>query len=176
MRHDRAPANCAAVRSALALLLGWPVGASMTALLIPLMRPLLLLAGLCAVYALGYVSGQSAAQAEADRATVAAQARQLDQYRAAVAEHAALITASQAASARVRSAAEAIAQTNRRTSDELHQALAATAADRAGCRMDAGIVQQLKTARGRAAAAAAGHAPGGADERLRAAPGDAGGR
>ncbi|MDO4725335.1 MAG: hypothetical protein Q4A97_11325 [Comamonadaceae bacterium] len=142
----------------------------------PLIGPLLVLVGLCAVYALGYASGQSAARAAADRATVAAQASQLDEYRAAAREHAALIEASQAASARVRSAAEAIAQTNRRTTDELHQALAATAADRAGCRMDAGIVQQLEGARRRAAAAASGHAPSGADERLRAAPRDTGER
>lgn len=138
----------------------------MTETLSRFIGPLLALAGLCALYALGYASGQSAAQASADRATVAAQARQLEQYRAAVREHAALIDASQAASQAIRATASAMETTNRRTTHALKQALAPGAAERADCRYDDSVMQHLVTARQRAADAAAGRAPGGADAKL----------
>ena len=138
----------------------------MTAMLPRILGPLLVLAGLCALYALGYASGQSAAQASADRATVAAQARQLEQYRAAVREHAALIDASQAASQAIRATASAMETTNRRSTHALKQALAPGAAERADCRYDDSVMQHLVTARQRAADAAAGRAPGSADAKL----------
>ncbi|RMX07434.1 hypothetical protein EBQ24_08855 [Allofranklinella schreckenbergeri] len=138
----------------------------MTAMLPRLIGPLLVLAGLCTVYAIGYLSGQSAAQASADRATVAAQARQLEQYRAAVAEHTALIAASQAASQAIRATASAMETTNRRTTHALKQALELDAAERADCRYDDGVMQHLVNARQRAADAAAGRAPGRPDAKL----------
>ncbi|PAT41199.1 hypothetical protein CK623_02870 [Vandammella animalimorsus] len=128
--------------------------------------PLLVMAAILGLYAAGYASGQSAARAAADRATVAAQARQLEQYRTAVREHAALIEASQAASQAIRASADAMAATNRRTTHALKQALAPGAADRADCRYDDSVMQHLVTARQRAADAAAGRAPGGADAKL----------
>ena len=138
----------------------------MTAMLPRSLGPLMVLAGLCAVYAIGYLSGQSAAQASADRATVAAQARQLEQYRAAVAEHRKLIDASQAASQAIRASADAMAATNRRTTHALKQALAPGAAARADCRYDDSVMQHLVTARQRAADATAGRAPGSLDAKL----------
>ncbi|RMX03647.1 hypothetical protein EBQ24_12385 [Allofranklinella schreckenbergeri] len=149
----------------------------MTAMLPRILGPLLALAGLCALYALGYASGQSAAQASADRATVAAQARQLEQYRAAVAEHRKLIDASQAASQAIRATASAMETTNRRSTHALKQALELDAAERADCRYDDSVMQHLVNARQRAADAAAGRAPGGADAKLPApgASADSGG-
>lgn len=126
---------------------------------------------LCAVaYSSGHKSGKAAAEAAHAAQTIEQQSATIAAWQAAAAEHAALIEASQSASAQVRAAVEAMTQTNRKTTHELQTLLAATAADRAGCLLDAGIVRQLSTAHDWATGAAAGTASGGADERLPATP------
>jgi len=70
--------------------------------------------------------------------------------------HGGLIDSANAASAGLRAAMAARTAEDRMFSKEFRDALTQSAADRAGCQFDAGIVRQLAAARDRAAQAAAG--------------------
>lgn len=115
---------------------------------------LMLAAALLAVAGagLGYWRGQAAGQAKAQAAH---NALALAQVQHALAEHQALIDQSRQASAALRLAVAAQAELDLSTTKDLADALAKTAGQRTGCKLDAGLMRQLAAARDRAGRAAA---------------------
>lgn len=111
----------------------------------------------------GHAAGKTQAQAAHDAQTLARLNR-------ALAEHQALIDRSREASQALRLAVAAQAELDLSTTKDLADALAKTASQRAGCKLDAGLMRQLTDARERAGRAAARGIAGA----VPAAPADAG--
>lgn len=100
-------------------------------------------------YDLGYAKGESAAKDQC-------QAAQLDALQEVIDSTAGLTTAANTASQELGKTISARKQADAKATKEIRDALASTAPQRAGCVFDAGVMQQLDNARGRAAEAAAG--------------------
>jgi hypothetical protein len=107
------------------------------------------LASLAGGYWYGRLDGAAASQAAQDHQTVA-------ELSDIVTSHKALIEQSNKASQAMRQAATRREAADRKSTQELRDALAITAPARAECVFDAGVMRQLSAARDRAAAAAAG--------------------
>ena len=100
-------------------------------------------------YALGYAEGGSAAKDQCQTA-------QLDALQDVIDSTAGLTSAANTASQELGKTISARKQADAKATKEIRDALASTAPERAGCVFDAGVMQQLDNARGRAAEAAAG--------------------
>lgn len=99
-------------------------------------------------YALGYSKGESAAKDQCQKAQLGALQEVIDST-------AGLTTAANTASQELGKTISARKQADAKATKEIRDALASTAPERAGCVFDAGVMQQLDNARGRAAEAAA---------------------
>ena len=99
-------------------------------------------------YDLGYAKGQAAAAKTCQQA-------QLDALEGVIAATHGLIADANTASQALGKTISARQQADAKTTKEIRDALASTAPQRAGCVFDAGVMQQLDTARHRAAEAAA---------------------
>lgn len=99
-------------------------------------------------YALGYAKGESAAKEQCQQA-------QLDSLTAVIDSAQGLTAAANQASQALGKTISDRKQADAKTTKEIRDALATTAAQRAGCVFDDGVMQQLGDARDRAAEAAA---------------------
>jgi len=107
------------------------------------------LAGALGGYFYGHSQGVTAESAKRDGQAV-------QQLTGLIDAHKSLIADAGKASRAMRKATAARAATDTESSKEFADALALTAASRAGCAFDAGVMRQLAAARDRAAQAAAG--------------------